>query len=735
MYDTDPRPRRRGATVRVARWSATHPWRAIGLWLAFVAVCFAIGQAAGTRKATSLDQAVGQSGQAAHWLHDAKMDDPTKESILITARAGALDHATAGQAATDVSRRLAALPGVAHVDAPQRAQGTHDAILVNVTMRGDPDTAQDRVDPLLDATAATQHSYPQLRVEEVGDASMPKAINKELGKSFGKATSISLPVTLIILLVAFGAIIAAGVPVLLALSAVFAAVGLSTLASHLVPDSGTTSSVILLMGMAVGVDYSLFYLKREREERARGRDHIDAIEIAAQTSGHSVVVSGLAVIVSMAGMFLTRDVIFSSLAIGSILVIGVAVIGSLTVLPALLAKLGRRIDRPRVPLLWRLTNRGGEPRLWPALLKPAMRRPAATFVIATLAMLALALPALGMKLGQSTENDLPKSIAEVQTYDRLAAAFPGQQVSQEIVVRAPAAQAPAVSSALAGVTRQLADNRLFAVDGSDLPQTRTSADRTVHTLSLDVPFATSSHEARQSLAELRNDVLPPVIDKVPGADFAVTGGAASNVDYSQHQKEKLPAVIGFVLALTFLIMAFTFRSLVVALMTIVVNMLSAAAAFGVLVLTFQHHWADKLLNYHSNGTIVSWIPLFLFVVLFGLSMDYHVFVVSRIREAVQRGESTRDAVRHGITRSAGVVTSAAVVMVSVFAIFASLNMIEFKELGVGLAVAILLDALVVRAVVLPSLMALLGRANWWPSRLSRRPVPELHPVPQPSVYV
>src|SRR6266516_2669466 len=545
MYDTESR--RRTASVRAARWSATHPWRAIAMWLVFVAGCFAIGQAAGTHRATDLDQTVGESGRGAHWLHDAAMDDPATESVLISSRSGALDSAAAARAAADVTRWFSALPGVAHVDDVEHATGGQ-ALLVNVTMRGDPDTAQDRVQPLLDATAAAQRAYPALRVEEVGGSSISKAINAEVGKSFGKATSLSLPITLLILLIAFGAIIAAGVPVLLAISAVVAAVGLSTIASHLVPDSGTTSNVILLMGMAVGVDYSLFYLKREREERARGRSHLDEIEIAAQTSGRSVIVSGLAVIVSMAGMFLVHDVTFASLAVGSLLVIAVAVLGSFTVLPAVLAKLGRRIDRPRVPVLWRLTNHQGEPRLWPALLRPSLRRP-----------------------------------------------------------RAP-----------------------------------------------------------------------------------------------------------------FLIMAFTFRSVVIAAMTILVNMLSAAAAFGVLVLTFQGHWAERLLNFHSNGTVVSWIPLYLFVVLFGLSMDYHVFVVSRIREAAQRGLSTREAVAHGITRSAGVVTSAAVVMVSVFAIFASLDMVEFKELGVGLASAILIDALVVRAVVLPSLMTLLGRANWWPSPMSRR---------------
>jgi RND superfamily putative drug exporter len=717
MYDTESR--RRTASVRAARWSATHPWRAIAMWLVFVAACFAIGQAAGTHRATDLDQTVGESGRAAHWLHDAGMDDPATESVLISSRSGALDSAAAARAAADVTRRFSALPGVAHVDAVEHATGGQ-ALLVNVTMRGDPDTAQDRVQPLLDATAAAQRAYPALRVEEVGDSSISKAINAEVGKSFGKATSLSLPITLLILLIAFGAIIAAGVPVLLAISAVVAAVGLSTIASHLVPDSGTTSNVILLMGMAVGVDYSLFYLKREREERARGRSHIDAIEIAAQTSGRSVIVSGLAVIVSMAGMFLVHDVTFASLAVGSILVIAVAVLGSITVLPAVLAKLGRRIDRPRVPVLWRLTNHQGEPRLWPALLRPSLRRPLATFMISAIAMLALAFPALHMKLGQSTEKQLPKSIPAVQSYDRMTAAFPGEQASAEIVVRAPSQDAADLAAALDRVTGQLARNPDFALGGSDAVERRSSADGRVHALTVDMPFESSSGQAKHAIRELRGQVLPAAISTIPGASFAVTGGAASNVDYAQHQRDKLPAVIGFVLALTFLIMAFTFRSIVIAAMTILINMLSAAAAFGVLVLTFQGHWAERLLHFHSNGTVVSWIPLYLFVVLFGLSMDYHVFVVSRIREAAQRGLSTRDAVAHGITRSAGVVTSAAVVMVSVFAIFASLDMVEFKELGVGLASAILIDALVVRAVVLPSLMTLLGRANWWPSPMSRR---------------
>ena len=344
----------RPMTVRVARWSAEHPWRAVALWIVFVAVCFIGGSAAGLNEASNSDQAIGEAGRASTIVESGNFDDAAVENVLITSRGGSLDSAAASAAAKDVTARMRALPGVADVDEPVPSpDGT--ALLIGVTMAGDPDTASDRLQPLLDTTAAVQRDHQGLRIEETGGPSIGKALDDTLGDDFKRAEYLSLPVTLAILVVAFGALIAAGVPVLLALSSVAAAIGLSTLASHLVPATDTTSSVILLIGMAVGIDYSLFYLRREREERARGRGHLDAVEIAAETSGRAVVVSGVAVMISMAGLLLAGDVVFSSLAIGSILVVAVAVIGSLTVLPAMLAKLGRWVDRPRVPLLWRLT--------------------------------------------------------------------------------------------------------------------------------------------------------------------------------------------------------------------------------------------------------------------------------------------------------------------------------------------------------------------------------------------
>ena len=694
------------------------------MWLVFVAACVAIGPSVHLRKVSDVDTTVGQAGQAARLLHEANLDDPTVENVLITAKGVALDPSVADAVAAEVIERMRRLPDVASVGAPQTAS-SHQAVLVQITMRGSPDTADDRVSTLLDTTAAVQARHPYMRVEQVGRASLDKAINKQVGSDLATAANVSLPITLLIMLVAFGAIIAAGVPVLLALTAVASATGLSSIVSLILPDSGTTSSMILLMGMAVGVDYSLFYVKRAREERARGASKLDSIELAARTSGHSVVVSGAAVIVSMLGLLLARDAVFSSLAAGSILVVGVAVLGSVTVLPAVLAKLGRLIDRPRVPVLWRLSMRSREPRLWPALLRPAMRYPAQTLAISVSTLVILATPALGLSLHSDTPEGLPQSISAVQSFDRLTKAFPSTEAITTVVVKAPAAQADVVSARLEALRASLDPSR-FDRSSSSL---RASSDATVHELRLDVPGAEDSVIARQGLGDLRGTAVAGALRGVPHASWAVGGDTARQIDYDSHLADRMRWVVEFVVGLTMLMMSVTFRSIAIALMTAAMNMLSAGAALGVLVLTFQHSWAQSLLDFRSTGTVVSWIPLFTFAVLFGLSMDYHVFVVSRIREAAATGMSTREAVRYGITHSAGTVTSAAFVMVSVFTIFASLHMVEMKEIGIGLVVAVLVDALIVRIIVLPAAMILLGRANWWPGHL-RRPAQQVVRAPQ-----
>ena len=687
-----------GGTVRLAGWSARHPWRAIAGWVLLVALAVAAGSAVGTRQLTDADSAVGLSAPADRALDAADFAEPVTESLLLQSRSGPLDAAAAATAAADL-RRLLAVPEVARTGEPvTSADGSTVLVQVDLALPEDPSdaAAQAALDPVLAAAAAVREDHPDLRVEQVGEVSFEQGLSEVYDDDFLRAELLSIPLTLVILLLSFGALLAAAVPVLLALCAVATAVGLAALASQLVPMSDTMNSVILLVGLAVGVDYSLFYVRRAREERAAGRGALDALDVAARTSGRAVVVSGVTVAVAMSGMFLSGQAIFSSFAVGTILVVTVAVLGSVTALPAVLAVLGPWIDRPRVPLVWRLQARSAaSPRLWPALLRPVLRHPLVALVLSATALAALAAPALGMRTALPSDEDLPRSIPVVQAYDRLVAAFPGEGPVHVVVAWD---DDPLDRDLVAAAAVELGGAEpAYAQDG-----------RTAR-FSVPVGVPVEDPRARASLERLRADVP----GALPGVRSAVTGSVAGSQDFSDAIGARLPLVIGFVLALTLLVLVVAFRSLAVALTAVALNLLSVGAAYGLLVVVFQGTWAQDLLGFRSNGAIVSWLPLFLFVILFGLSMDYHVFVVSRIREAALRGLPVRQAVADGITSSAGVVTSAALVMVAVFGVFATLTPLDFKQMGVGLAAAILIDATVVRAVLLPSAMVLLGERNWW----------------------
>ncbi len=718
------------ATLRVARWSATHPWRALLVWLVFVAAAVATGSVIETQATTDADYRLGESGRADQIISDAGLSQPDTENVLITGtggdKLGAHVTAEAKAAAAEVRRGMADVDGVTTAGQPVWS-ADRSALLVPVTLTRDEDRLPE-AGSLEKVTAAVQQDHRTLSVSESGSLSLDDAINTRVGEDLASAEGLSLPVTLIIMLLAFGALIAAGIPVLLAISGVLATIGIYAPISYLIPSEPTVSSMILLIGMAVGVDYSLFYLKREREERERGRGTIDAVEVAAATSGHSIIVSGFAVIVSMAGLYVVNDATFSSLATGAIIVVAVAVLGSLTVLPAMLAKLGRWVDRPRVPLLWRATRRIGRGGISRRLLAPVLRRPKTSLVVSGLVVAALAVPALGMQMKEATLETLPQDLPEVRTAQAIQTAFPSQGSTLEVAV-----QSDGRTSAVVPALERLADraaSQTGLVTGAD--PVRTSKDGQVSVLTLASPHADSSPQTRQALEALRGDLAPAALDGMAGSEWAVGGDTAESADYAGHQRATLPWVIGFVLLLTLLMMGFTFRSVPIALITTVLNLASVAAAFGVLSLVFQHSWAEGLLNFHSSGYVIDWIPLFLFVVLVGLSMDYHVFVLSRIREGVRRGLPSKVAVEAGVTDTAGVVTSAAAVMVSVFAIFATLSMLEMKQMGVGLSVAILIDATLVRVVMLPSILALLGDRAWWPRRVSRTvPVPVAVESPVP----
>ncbi|WP_326807977.1 MULTISPECIES: MMPL family transporter [unclassified Streptomyces] len=721
----------RDLPVRAARWSALHPWRAITGWLLFVVVCLGTGIAVGGNPATTEDYRVGEAGRAEAVATEGGLGREPVEQVLITARSGPLDRAESRRAAHEVRERMRGLPEVERVGAPVRSHGGK-ALRVRVTMKGEELEGKKHVDPLLAQTAAVGEKYPSLRVEEVGSPSIGKGVDGQRSDDLLLSEGLTLPLTLLTLLIVFGSVTMAAVPLLLAVTSIVAAMGLAMLASHLSPDAGVGNNVILLIGMAVGVDYTLFYLKREREERARSGGRLSSealVELAAATSGRAVVVSGLAVIVSTATLYLVGDVIFASLATGTVVVVLVAVLSSLTVLPALLVKLGKRAERraasrrPGSRAALRAERRAararakGDGRVWQALMRPASRRPGLTLCLSSLLMLGLAAPALALNLGVMDRDTHSREIPVMRAFDRLHAHYPELQVVHQVAVRSAPARAGQVSAALDKLAQRVQRDPLFTGDS----RKRVSADRRVAVLDLPVAHRPGSDASLDSLARLREDHLPATVAAVPGAEAVVSGegNVARDADYLDHQNQKLPQVIVALVLVTFLMTLAAFRSVVIALVGVVLNLLSAAAALGLLVLVFQGEWAQGLLGFTSTGSIGSRVPLFLFVILFGLSMDYQVFVVSRIREAVLRGVPTRQAVVDGITSSAGVVTSAAMVMVTVFASFVFLHLIEMKQIGFSLAAAVLLDAFVIRVLVLPSAMLLLGRATWWPGRPSR----------------
>jgi len=709
----------------MGRWSAAHWKKATFGWLAFVIVAFGLGGAIGVNNIDPNAPGPGESGRMDRILDDG-FKQPADESVLIRSR-----YATAGTpafqaAVTDVVARVSRVAAVQGVHRGAVSKDGH-AALVAFTIRGDKDKAADKVQPVLDAVAAAQAAHPGFTIGEFGYASAQKGVEDAYGEDLGKAGELSLPITLLILVLAFGALVAAGIPLLLALTAVLATFGLVALPSHLIPVAFEAPAMVLLIGLAVGVDYSMFYLKRERQERAAGKSTQAALEAAAATSGRSVLISGLTVMVAMAGMFLTGDQIFSSLALATILVVAVAVLGSLTVLPALLSRLGDNVDRLRVPFVGRLSRADGESRFWGAIVDRVLRRPALSAALSAGALLALAAPAIGLKLAPQGVESFPQSLTVIKTYHQMQQAFPGKALPANVVVKAPSVRTPAAQSAIAELRRRaVASGRAFEPITVDVNQAGTVADITV-------PIAGNGTNAASSEAfrALRETIVPETVGALPGSEAGVTGRTAAWKDAAAELKSNLAPVIGFVLLFAFALMLVAFRSIVVATKAILLNLLSVAAAYGVLVLVFQHGVGRDLIGAGSADGIETVVPLLLFVILFGLSMDYHVFILSRIRETFDRGESMDDAVAHGIKSTAGVVTSAAIVMVCVFAVFAALSMPFFKQFGVGLAAAILIDATIVRGVLLPATMKLLGEWNWYlPSWLQW--LPRLEPEDEPE---
>jgi len=716
--DTKPRDTKPNVTERVAGWSIRHRKTVVLGWLLLVAVIFVVGQSLGTKNLPTYDY--GQSGQAERALNQAapNAEASLSESVLIQPRTAGGTFATdpaMRQAARQLATSLRALPQyAAGIRTPLAAGGQslvskdgHSA-LVTFDVPGSVQNTDQAVTVLQKAVAGVQARHPDLRVAESGDASIGQAVSSSL--NFSKAEETAIPITLVLLIAVFGALIAAGIPVLLAVTALTAALGVLTAVSHLLPVGGSTFEVVVIIGMAVGVDYSLFFLRREREERAAGQSLDAALRIAARTSGRTIVVSGLTVMIAMSGLFLVGGP-FPGMAAGTIAVVGIAVVGALTALPALLAWLGSRADAGRIPFLGRSRAAARPSRLWGGLARQVVARPLLWGGVAAIAMLALAAPALGLRLG-APAIDAPANAAVVRTMDAIEQAFPQAPAPAQVVVTGTGLTGPKMVAAVDAL-------RTRAAAGGAI---REPVNATVigggRALVVDVQLAGDGIDSASdaALLTLRDQVLPATIGRVPGVSYAVAGDTAGLYDDIQGLKGALPAVFALVAVLAFVLLLMAFRSVVVPLVSIALNLLSVGAAYGLITLIFQDGRLQGPLGYTSFGGIIWWVPLFMFVFLFGISMDYHVFILSRIRELWSRGASADDAIIGGIASSGGVVTSAALIMVAVFSIFATLSLVDLKILGVGTAAAVLIDATVVRGILVPATFALLGDRAWSPRR-------------------
>jgi uncharacterized membrane protein YdfJ with MMPL/SSD domain len=732
-----PLKRSNNLAARMGRWSASHWKTAVFGWLVFVIAAFMIGGKVGTKQIEDDNVNVGQSHKADQILKDAfPQTDPQTELVLVQSSTQTVDDPAFRATVQDVERTIGGNAAIKNLKSPlDRANADQiskdgRSVMVTWDMKGKYETAKKKIDGIQASIDEVGDRHPGFYVDEAGSVSTGKALDKMFGDQLKLAGERSIPITIIVLLLVFGALVAVGIPLLLALTAVFATIGLVALPSQFVPMDANVNAVILLIGLAVGVDYALFYLKREREERAAGRDSRAALEAAAATSGRSVLISGITVMVAMAGMMFSGDKSYLGFGIATMIVVGIAMLGSLTVLPALLSRLGDKVEKGKIPFLHRLRRDSGENRFWKAILTPVLRRPAIAAAAAGAVLLAMATPVLHLHTAQSGLNALPKSAPTVDTLQRLEDAFSNGDVAPAIVAIKANTDSPSTQRAIAALeSKAIASGQMHGPI-----EVEANASHTVARVTIPLAGEGTDKTSNAALQTLRNEVLPATIGKVSGATYAVTGPTAISADQNTLLKHKAPIVFGFVLIFAFLLLLVSFRSIVIALKAILLNLLSVGAAYGVLVAVFQWGWGEGLLGFESNGGIASWLPIFMFVILFGLSMDYHVFILSRVREAFDRGMKTGDAVAHGITTTAGVVSSAALVMVGAFAVFALMPILDMKEMGIGLAVAVLIDATIVRAVLLPATMKLLGDWNWylpkwleWLPRLEH----EAQPAPAP----
>ncbi len=728
------------ATVRIATWSARNRWLVFGLWLVLTIGIFAVSIAMGGTKSESASNPgssrTSESAQATTTYNAGVQTVASQSLYLIVTNPTVKTSDPAFQATVSkITQSLAAAtytesgqskPIFANVVNPFQLPPAAQAGLVSpdgssvrivATAAGTNSVVKKKLDPLKPIITDLKAQNAGYQLLTLNNAWINDDINEIVNHDLDNSLKITIPLTFIILLVAFGAVSAAVIPLVLAITALLAAFGLLSIYSQLIsPVSPYATQLVVLIGLAVAVDYSLFMITRFRNERRKGRNKHLAIEVASSTAGRAVFFSGVIVMVSLAGLFILDDPLFRSMAIGTIGVVLVSVIGSLTFLPAVLSILDNGINWGRIPYFGRERDEGSG--IWSRLVGGVMKQPVILGLISTLLLLAIAFPVLHLKLGLIDIDSFPDSIEGVQAIKVMGQKWP-QGTTLQLTVVMTQANKPEVKAAMEKLQQAGLQIKGLSQPSSVNMSPNGVAGRVVWTMS-----GSENDQANQDLVKkMRQEVVPANIQSLSGVQAYVGGNSALVVDVVDTYTRSMPLVFAFVLGLSFLILLIAFHSIVIPITAILLNLLSTGTSYGALVLVFQDGWFGSLLGIKQTAVIESWVPVFIFTILFGLSMDYHLFILTRIKEARDRGLSSNEAVAKGISVTSGVITSAAAIMVVVFAVFVTMQLVIIRQLGLGLAVAVFFDATIIRCILLPSVMRLLGEWNWFmPSFLDWLPL-------------
>jgi len=718
-----------GVTERLARASSRHPWRTFAAWFGAIVVALALAVLFLPGNLTTTGHVTGnpESAQAEKLFYQRFPPDPhaVDELVVVRSQTRTVDDPAFRAFVRRLAAQGEATGVVAHASRLRVSRDRH-AVLIGVQRRAD-------VDPLV-TVVERENGRDGFSVAMTGEGTLDKDFN-ELSQHDLKSgeLQVGLPAAFVVLILVFGALVAGLLPLVMAIVSIVVALGLCALVAEALSLSVFFINMLTGMGLALGIDYSLFVVSRYREERGRECGELEAIALAGATASRAVLFSGTVFVIALTGMLLVPSNIMKSLAVAAIVVGIVSVLAALTLLPALLGLLGDRVNALRVPFLGRNLGGAQEGRFWGGVVRAVMRRPAVSLVASAALLIAAAVPILGLTLGASGVSTLPDRLESKRGFQALARDFPQASSSPALVAVEGNVRSPRVQAAIARLRRQLADDPVFG--RSDV---RIASGGDVAAIGVQVGGDRTSERALDAVRRLRDAEIPHAFR---GTDVRVVvgGDTADNVDFIDAMNDWLPIVFAFVLGLSFVLLTVVFRSVVVAGISIVLNLLSVGAAYGLVVLVFRHGIGSGLLGFQRIDAIEAWVPLFLFSVLFGLSMDYQVFLLSRIKERYDESGSTADAVTYGVSSTARLITGAALIIVAVFAGFAMGDLVMFQQMGFGIAVALLIDATIIRSVLLPAAMSLLGGWNWYlPSWLEWLPRIQIEaerredPAPLPS---